>query len=133
MNILINQEQYEVPRHVQERLALDLLAQGTAQYKKFDQAWRVVLKPVARFILQKIESEVEKRQGKEVARQIRPPDRNSDPVLHLANVLAAISMEMMKHVDLRIELEHGTNIVEAFNISFASAGETGRQVGLNRD
>ena len=132
MNLEINREQYEVPRHLQEKLIRDLLAQATTQYGKLDHVGRVALKPVARTILQKIESEVEKRQGKEVAKQIRP-ERNADPVLHLAKVIAAISMEMFKHVSLCIECENGTNTVEALNVSFESTGEAGRQVGSHRD
>jgi len=119
MKICINGADKLVPDAYEQKLLADLYDFGTVEYLKLDATWRVVAKPLTRGILQKIESEVAKKSGKEAALAVRPA-KNSDPTLHLARIFLAMLATAMHNITLSMEIE-GDQLT-AFNLDIPRSG-----------
>lgn len=125
MKIKINSQDFDVPAEEETLLLRYIQGLLLNEYEKLDQKWRLLLKPVAREGLRKMEADARKAHGNEKALALRPAKRQ-DPVIHLSGVLAAILQEALKHVS--IELDTADHTIAAFKVAIEGQGESRRQM-----
>jgi hypothetical protein len=130
MKLSINKQGFRVPREEELLFLQQFQALLLAEYSKLPTEYRLMLKPLARGILYKMEDKVRKLHGREKALLFRPAKRQ-DPVLFFSKIMTGILQEALKHVSLDIETAGDT--VAAFSCSISGEGQTGGQMAFNGD
>lgn len=130
MKVLINNEEYDLPKEEEMVLLRGIQKVMLAEYEKLDDKWRFMGKPVSREVLRQMENKTRVAHGSEKALLLRPA-KGQDPTIHLSNIMLGILQEAMKHVTFSIKTEHHS--IASFNISIKDKSSNGGQVDTDGD
>lgn len=132
MKISIDGKLYTIEPDVEANFLRDFQRMGLDMYRKQEDWLRFALKPVVRWLLDKMESGIAKIQGKEKAAQICRPAKREDPVVHWSNLMIAQFSGAIIYATLQIETSGDS--ATGFNIQFAAPeDQAGRSLDLDRD
>lgn len=123
MKIAINGETYEVPDYLAAALLESFKTNTVELYRRQNEEFRFLLKPIARWFLSKMETALKPRFGKERAAEVCRPPKKGDPVLHMIEIERAALQGMTRNAVLTIETTGNT--ATAFNLELPIASEGG--------
>ncbi len=130
MKVLINNEEYDLPKE-EELILLKAIQQVMmSEYDKLDGKWRLMGKPVSREVLRQMEVKTREKHGNEKALMLRP-EKRADPTIHLSNIMLGILQEALKHVTLTIATEHHT--IASLSISIKGKSPAGGPMDTHGD
>ena len=125
MKVLINNEEYVVPKEEELVLLRTIQKSMLAEYEKLDEKWRFMGKPVSREVLRQMENKTRAAHGNEKALLLRPA-KGQDPTIHLSNIMLGILQEALKHVTLYVSTTDHS--IASFSLSIKGKSPDGRQV-----
>lgn len=106
-------------------------AMALQEYRKLDDNWQFLSKPIARTLLQKMEEEAKKKGAtKEEALTFRPP-KKTDPTEHLLKILSGLFYGAVQHVELSIETD--SDSISSLACSVIHQSESGGPLDPNGD
>lgn len=117
-----------IPPHIEAKIMLQLYAILAEKHSQLDTPTRLLLKPLFRHQLKKLEQELNKL-GKD-GKAVRPRE-GEDPALRYAQLMFATAQEVMKDAILLIDAEGAGDSVTAFALSIPNPGQGGGQISLS--
>ncbi len=132
MKISIDGQIYTIEPVTEAQFLHNFQNMGLEMYRKQEDWLRFGLKPLARFLLDKMEAGMAKIKGKEEAAQICRPPKKGDPVVHWSNLMIQQFSGAIANATLTIETSG--QLATGFNVQFASAeDQAGRSLDSDRD
>lgn len=133
MRLEINGQVLEVPIDFVAQLSQELWGVIETLYEeKIPDTMKTGMMIPVRAMLVQEEMTVRMRQGKEAARAMRPPPKE-DVNLWLFRKFLPYVQEQLNHANITISCEAATSTVTDFRVSIPRNGESGEQMGFNRD